>query len=189
MVQMRYTINIQRKKDGSIPFLQAATLFHLWISQFIGAACYQSYVIGDLNKDEAKIFWTEKVQEMEKQLITHNQVVPPWPDFEIIHSMCGGNMFLIGKALDYWVTESSINRAVDWEDFPFYTQELSKLTKAYFLSSLHKYEVGKSKPKWTGSVMLEVMKQLISAPQSILSYYDLCKKYGGTSIDSLISSI
>ena len=111
----------------SYHFCKQRLFFHLWISQFIGAAYNQCYVIGDLNKDEAKIFWAEKVQEMERQLINQNRVVHSWPDFEIIYSVCGGNMFLIGKALDYWVTESNIKRAVNWENFPFYTQELSKL--------------------------------------------------------------
>ena len=77
-------------------------------------------------------------------------------------------------------------KVVNWKRFPFYTQELSKLMKAYFLSGLYKHEVGKSKPQWTSGVMLGVMKQLVATPQGVASYYHLCKEFGTTSIDSLI---
>ena len=156
------------------------------MSKFIGVTRYQSYVIRDLKQDEAKLFWEEKLRRMKRQLIRHKKVVPPWPDFEIIFSMCGGNMFLIGKALDFWVIERSIKEVVDWRQFPFYTQELSKLTNAYFPSGLYKQEVGKLKPQWTGRVMLGVMKQLIATPKGVASYYDLCEEFVSTSVDSLI---
>ena len=123
---------------------------------------------------------------MKRLLIHLNIVVPPWPDFEIIFSMCGGNMFLIEKALEFWVIEHSIKEVVNWKRFPFYTQKLSKLTNAYFLPGLYKYEVGKAEPQWTSEAMLGVMKQLVATSQSVASYYHLCKEFGTTSIDSLI---
>ena len=63
-------------------------------------------------------------------------------------------MFLIEKALEFWVIEHSIKEVVNWKRFPFYTQELSKLTNAYFQPGLYKYEVGKSEPQWTSEAML-----------------------------------
>ena len=81
--------------------------------------------------------------------------------------------------------ECSIKGVVDWRQFPFYTQELSKLTNAYLLSGLYKHEVGNFKPQWTNRVMLGVMKQLIATPKGVASYYDLCKEFGSTSMDYL----
>lgn len=96
-------------------------------------------------------------------------------------------MFLIEKALEFWVIEHSIKEVANWKRFPFYTQELSKLTNTQFLSGFYKHEVGKSKPQWTSEVMLGVMKQLVATPQGVASYYHLCKEFGTTSIDLLIT--
>ena len=30
---------------------------------------------------------------------------PQWPEFDLVHFMCGGNMFLLEKALNYWLVE------------------------------------------------------------------------------------
>ena len=98
-------------------------------------------------------------------------------------------MFLIEKALEFWVKEHAINQAVDWKKFPYFTQKLNKLTEVYFLSTPSNessYEIGKSKEQWTSSDMLGVMKQLVAAPQGVLSYYNLREEFGGSSIDSLI---
>ena len=73
------------------------------------------------------------------------------------------------------------------ENFPFFIQELNKLTKAYFPSSWKfcSHEIGKSEPQWNGNHLLKVMEELVESPPGV-SYFNLCDTLGKPIIDSLI---
>ena len=167
-------------------FASSDSFFHLWLAKFIGTTRYESYVIGNLTKDDAKVYWEQKASQMELHF-SSNKIVPPRADFEVIYAMCGGNMFLIEKALEFCFKCYLLDQPVNWENFPFFIQELNKLTKAYFPSSskFHSHEIGKSEPQWNGNHLLRVMEELVESPPGI-SYFHLCNTLGKPIIDSLI---
>ena len=74
-----------------------------------------------------------------------NKIVSPRADFEVIYAMCGGNMFLTEKDLEFWFKCYLLDQSII---FPFFIQELNKLTNAYFPSSLkfRSHKIGKSEP-------------------------------------------
>lgn len=37
------------------------SFFHLWVASYIGASRYSSYVLGDLTKEEAELFWNQRL--------------------------------------------------------------------------------------------------------------------------------
>lgn len=89
---------------------------------------YETIVIGDLDKEDARIFWKQKLKQLEMDLADRNIHVPQWPEFDAVYSICGGNMFLISKALNYWVLQSA-TPPIDWYKFPYVVQEFSKLIR------------------------------------------------------------
>lgn len=91
-------LNTKEKKRFHVLLLSSNSFFHLWISKYIGTTRYETYVIGDLPKQDAKLFWED--------LLKREDISHPLPDFETIYSIRKGNMFLIEKALEYWCSES-----------------------------------------------------------------------------------
>ena len=117
-------------------------------------------------------------------LADRNIHAPQWPEFETVYSICGGNMFLLSKALDYWVVESP-TPPVDWYQFPYVEQELSKLIKAEHPShDLAMCAAGKSVPFWKTEDLYSVMRKVIKS--GAVSYQTLCKQKGRHVIDSLL---
>ena len=56
--------------------------------KFIGATRYEAYVLGDLDKSEAKAFWQEELKDLEFKLACHNECLPSlWPDFETVYML------------------------------------------------------------------------------------------------------
>lgn len=162
------------------------SFFHIWITKLIGSTRYEAYVIGDLEKEDARVFWQQKLKRFELELANENMLVPQWPDFDTVYSICGGNMFLLGKAMKYWAIECS-TPPVDWYEFPYVDQEILKLTKASLPSDdLASYEYGKSGPVWNSEDLNYVMTELINSPLGAVSYQMLCREKGRSVIESLI---
>ena len=113
-------LNTKEQNRFHVLLSSSDSFFHLWVSKYIGTTWYETYVIGDLPKQDAKLFWEALLK---KQDISH-----PLPDFETIYSVCKGNMFLIEKALDYWCSESLGQQRTHWDRFPYVEQERLGLT-------------------------------------------------------------
>ena len=113
------------------------TDFHLLMSKLIGSTKYETYVIGDLDKLDARLFWQKKLKELLGGRNIHIL------EFENVYNICGGNTFLLGCALNFCLAEDF------WNKFPYITQEISKLVKACFPYNLPLYEEGKSMPAWS----------------------------------------
>ena len=74
---------------------------------------------------------------------------------------------------------------VDWYQFPYVDQELSKLIKAEHSSDdLAMHESGKSVPFWKTEDLYSVMRKVVKS--GAVSYQTLCDEKGRRVIDSLI---
>jgi len=71
------------------------SFFHLRLPKYVDSTRYRTYVIGDLARDEAQNFWHWLKETKSSGLISAYQCSPPWPDFNDVYTVCGGNMFLI----------------------------------------------------------------------------------------------
>lgn len=63
-------LNTKELRRFHAMFASSDSFFHLWVAKYIGSTRYESYVIGDLTKDEAKLYWEEKGKQMEVELAT-----------------------------------------------------------------------------------------------------------------------
>jgi AAA+ ATPase superfamily predicted ATPase len=159
------------------------SFFHLWVQKYIGASRFNSYVIGDLAKSEARLFW-------DKHVITQLNSIDPKltaPNFEDAYSVCGGNMYLLKKYFNQYIQKEGKNFEKD--DFFLIGIERAKLTNALFKNgngsvSSH---TENGKPIWTREQFITVMKKLVNAEGGFLIYEDLCEEIGQSVVDALIN--
>ena len=162
-------MNTKEQNKFQALFCSSDSFFHLWVANYVGAHRYQTCVIGDLPKEEAREFW-QQLHQNASEIVT----------FSDAYQFCGGNMFLLQKLCEYLTLSGSTNLY----GFPYFVQERMKLIKAYYLSYQHHFL--KSAPQWNESKLIAVMQKLVKAESGFLMYDDLCKEHGGSVIDSMI---
>ena len=151
--------------------ISSVSFFHL---KYIGTSRYINYVIGDLDKSSADIFWKEKLCAVEHQNL---------PDFEEVYKICGGNMFLLKKMCSEHVIN---NGATHPQDFFMIAQEKAKLTKALFVPDMQNHF--NYKALWSRDQLIEVMETMVKAEERFLKYDELCSNMGKSVVDSLITN-
>jgi len=117
------------------------------VSNYTGANRYNTFLIGDLDEEEAKNFW-----ELLLKCSDYDNCFP-LPDFPLIYSICRGNMLVMESALKYWDSEMRVHGEINWDHFPFILQESNRLHKACFDPSAIMVK-SKSKPRWTRDDLL-----------------------------------
>ena len=110
---------------------------------------------------------------------------PPVPKFEEIYRVCGGNMFLMKEALNFWFAQHIMGKSIEWQNFPYIAQEKAKIAKAFY-PQCHVCFQNKSKPRWNKDQLVSTMKMLIESQCGYLLYSDLCTSLNSSVVDSLI---
>jgi hypothetical protein len=154
------------------------SFFHLWLNKYIGKPFYQSYVIGDLPKDEAKSYWEERVVT---GLSLPEGLSPP--SFEEAYDVCGGNLFFLRNYLKEFAITHIARMEFTPDSFPFVINERSKLFDA-----LKPEELEDATVHWTGEQFVELMKALTDGDKRFLMYDQLREKYGKKVVDSFIAN-
>ena len=165
----------------------SSSFFHLWVSRYMQQGQYESYVIGDLTREEAKRYW-------EEQILTQ----PDWkecqsPNFKMAYEVCGGNIMYLRKFALQW----KLNRGqLQCEEFSLVRQENMRLYRAcntpdYFARTFMQWyedpeSVGKKPVLWTKELFLEIAQRLVSSPEGFLAYEPLCDEFNEDVINSLI---
>ena len=171
-------LNTKERNRFHVLLSSSDSFFHLWVSKYIGSTRYETYVIADLQEDEARKFWEHLLKNYD-----HRSSVP-LPEFEEIYRMCRGNMFLMKKALHYWLSEYNAQH-IGWNGFPYVVQESAKLSRAYYRPTDLRLSESKSQPLWTKEDLINMMTKLVCA-DGFVFYTDLCDKLGGAVVDSFI---
>ena len=153
------------------------SFFHLWINQYIGKSFFESYVIGDLPKEEAKRYWEERVI-MSRSL--PSGLSPP--RFEEAYDVCGGNLYFLRNYFEEFEICHSVGFPFSPDDFPFVRNEWRALTDA-----LRPDELSDPSVLWTREQFIELMAALTSSDQGFLLYKTLENKWGKKVVDSFIS--
>jgi len=174
-------LNTKERRRFHVLLASSDSFFHRWVADYIGASRYETFVIGNLDEHDAKKFWELMLKSSNYSYQSNHNL----PDFQMIHTICGGNMLLMENALKYWKSQMHLRNNVSWELFPCLVQERSRLYRACFNPSAMKY-INKSKPCWTKETFFIVMKKLVNATNGFLFYNDLCKELGQGIVDSFI---
>jgi hypothetical protein len=153
------------------------SFFHLWLNRYIGKPFFQSYVIGDLPKDEAKRFWEERVVT---GLSLPDGLNPP--SFGEAYDVCGGNLFFLRNYLKEFAITHIAGMEFTPDDFQFVRNEWRRLTDA-----LRPDELSEPNILWTREQFIELMTDLTTSGQGFLLYSTLENKWGKKVVDSLIA--
>ena len=89
------------------------SFFHLWVSNYVGANRYKTYVIGDLPPVEVNAFWQQWKEENWTKLVMAYKYTPPIPSFDEVHKFCGGNIFLMKEALEFWFGQYATEKTIE----------------------------------------------------------------------------
>jgi len=155
------------------------SFFHLWIEKFIGASRFKSYVVGNLSREEAGNFWTDK-------LLTRNNLlknISP-PSFDHAYEACGGNIYLLEQYFsDYCLSKGALVPA----KFYLVRAERVVLVRA-FRKSERRFDHQKllEPPRWSKEAFVKIIKMLVDAKGNFLVYDDLSKEFGESVVDALI---
>ena len=154
------------------------SFFHLWINEYIGDAFFQSYVIGDLTKEEAKSYWEDRVVS---QVSLSPGVTAP--TFEEAYDICGGNLYFLRNYFE----ESKISQEAGYrftpDHFQFVRNHRSRLHRA-----LYPQKDALPPQLWTKEEFIDLMRALTSNGKPYLVYDDLCLQKGKQLVDSFIAN-
>ena len=146
------------------------SFYHMWLTKYIGSSQFNTYVIGNLTKDDAKKYWEEHALKEHR----HKSVIHA-PSFEDAYYACGGNIHLLNKyAAEYYRKKGKLVP----EDFSLVIQQGARLVKALLTESA----------EWNEADLLKVMEKLIESENGFLLYDELCKELGEVKIVSLIEA-
>ena len=146
------------------------SFYHMWLTKFIGGDQFDTYVIGNLTKDDAKKYWEEHALKEHR----HKSVIRA-PSFEDAYYACGGNIHLLNKyAAEYYRKKGKLVP----EDFSLVIQQGARLVRALLTESA----------EWNESDLLKVMEKVIESENGFLLYDELCKELGEVKIVSLIEA-
>ena len=146
------------------------SFYHRWLTNFIGADQFRTFVIGNLTKDDAKKYWEEHALKQH-----HHKSFLGTPSFEDAYFACGGNIHSLDKyAAKYYITKGELVP----ENFHFVIQQRAKLDRALLAESA----------EWNKTTLLKVMAELIESEKGFLLYNKLCKEFGERVIDSIIKA-
>ncbi|OGT69663.1 MAG: hypothetical protein A3H43_05275 [Gammaproteobacteria bacterium RIFCSPLOWO2_02_FULL_42_9] len=163
----------------------SSSFFHLWLSRFVNQDHYKSYVIGNLDQQEAARYWAEKVVP---DFDWSGHAPPP---FKMAYDICGGNMMHMKQlALQWTLNKGHLRR----EGFDLVIGALERLRRAcrpeYFTESLARHyqspDSREPEPKWSKDQLLEVLQQLVHTQEGFLIRDELCQKIKQSVIDSMI---
>ena len=146
------------------------SFYHMWLTKYIGSSQFNTYVIGNLTKDDAKKYWEEHA------LKEHcDKSVMGTPSFEDAYSACGGNIHLLNEyAIEYYLNKGELVP----EKFSHVIQQRARLDEALVTASA----------EWNKIDLLKVMAKLIESENGFLLYDELCEELGKEKIVSLIKA-
>ena len=179
-------MNTKERNKFHVILSSSDSFFHLWVSNYVGANRYKTYIIGDLTPVEANAFWQQWKEDNWTKLVTAYKYTPPIPSFNEVYKFCGGNIFLMKEALEFWFGQYATENMVEWKKFPYINQEKAKLIKAYYSSYHHVPFYDKSRPRWSKDDLITTMDLLVTSPNKFVVYSDLCEELV---VDSLIEHI
>ena len=163
--------------------ISSDSFFDQWVAQFVGSSRYNTYVVGHLDREEAEIYWKEKLQMRNAHQLRNRDACPR---FDNVFEVCGGSMYLMDKLFHEYCQESSnglISR--DVENFHVVLQEQSRMMAALALAGDVRFK-GAELPKWTRDMLIELMTMLTTESTGYLDYDKACFKCGKEAIDSMI---
>ena len=154
------------KQDRRFHVLLASSdsFYQTWLSQFLGTNRFNTFVVGNLPKDDAQIFWKESLCDSDQNP----------PSFEEAFSVCGGNILLLQQyVLEYDMMKGNLLP----EDFEPVVNERSRLMGALCETD-----------GWSETILLDVMHELTESENGFITYDNLCAKVTRDVVNSMIKA-
>ena len=155
-----FVLHTKEKRQLHVIMASSDSFYTLWVEKFIGSSRYNMYVLGHLNKEDARNYWENKVLPDNVHLLKRHECEPP--SFEKAFAICGGSMFLMNLFLEEYCEEGGgglIGENVS--NFLMVLQEERKLREAFEpKQTFPEFEP----PKWTKDALVEMMRMLLNGP-------------------------
>ena len=144
-----------------------------WLANFVGNDRFNVYAIGHLSKEQAKIFFNERIVTVASG---ENKI-----SFEEMYGVCGGNMFLMEiMYFDY------IFGGIHPKESFYLQLARSRLLKVLSPTNSFINDPLKSPPKWTKEEVLIIINRLANSEGGYVNYYEMCEEIKEESLQSLI---
>lgn len=174
-------LHTKEKQQFHVLMASSDSFFNRWVEKYIGSSRYVTYVLGHLDRNEAKKYWEMiLLSEYEGFLKKANLALPKYDD---VYSVCGGSMFLMDRFIrEYCEQKGGGLIGSDPNNFSMVIQEQRRLMRA--LSPVKTFQEN-DPPKWCRNELINLMKMMIDE-SGIINYDTVCEKLGISVINSLI---
>jgi hypothetical protein len=141
-------VKVTKQNRKFVVMLSSSDSFFLeWLTERHVRPYVDTYVVGDLDKNDAKKFYHHLSCDIEK------------PDFEKVYEIFGGRMFDIEKFLILWqATQGNL----DFENYTPIEQATSTLRHALKPEFWHKQHSDLPYPVWTKPDLLKAMQMIVN---------------------------
>ena len=124
-----FVLNTKEKRRFHVIMASSDSFYHLWVEKFIGSSRYSTYVLGHLDKSDARRYWSKVV--VDNMNLFKNRGLDP-PKFDDIYAVCGGSMFLMSQFLEEYCEEGGEGLiGENPHQFSMVLQEQRKLVSAF----------------------------------------------------------
>ena len=177
-----FVLHTKEKRHFHVLMASSDSFFNLWVEKFIVSSRYNTYVLGHLNKNDARKYWKNKVLVNNADALKEYGLDPP--KFEDVYGVCGGSMLLISSFLEEYCEEKGKGLIGDNPcNFSMVLQEQRKLCASFepFKTLEENYP-----PKWTKAHLIKVMQMLLDSEVGVIQYNSACQAIGRDILHSMI---
>ncbi|RGB30560.1 P-loop containing nucleoside triphosphate hydrolase protein [Rhizophagus diaphanus] len=171
-------LNTKQTNRFHVVLTSSDSFFYNWIADRLIIPHVNSYVVGDLSKEEAEEYF-------EKHVLPKNGCKELEGKFDHVCKITGTRMLII----DRYVKEyKNSNGKLTFSEFSVYESAYSKLIRGLYPKKV-KYSDKLDLPLWTGSDLIQTMRALVKAEnQGYILEDDLINVVGSDQIDSLVEN-
>ena len=176
-----FVLHTKEKRHFHVVMASSDSFYNLWVERYIGSSRYTTYVLGHLDKDDARRYWEDRVLVDNAHMLKKHSLDPPV--FENVFTVCGGSMFLMNLFIEEYCEEKGGRIGENPYQFSMVLQELRKLYAAF--DPTKTFQENKP-PRWSKGDITSIMKMLVNSKLGVVQYNSACDSIGKDIINSMI---
>lgn len=152
----------------------------LWLADQVRPSRFTNYLVGPLSREEAEVFWREKVLVGADRL---GALLPP--SFEDAYEACGGSIYLLKRYFsEYYQSQGELKPL----EFSTVGAERDLLVRALWGYKFSSGPTLLEDAPWSRDQFLTVIRMIVEAEGNFVVYENLCYIVGKEVVDALIGA-
>ncbi|RIB12848.1 hypothetical protein C2G38_2199567 [Gigaspora rosea] len=169
-------VNTKEKGRFHIVLTFSDSFFFNWIVNLLYIPHATPYVVGDLSKEEAEIYF-------EKHVLPQYECKELEGKFDHVRKITGTRMLIIDRHVKEY---KNFDGKLEDSKFSIYRSEYNKLNRGLYPKKL-RYPDKPNPPLWEGYYLIKTMEAIVKAEnQGYILEDDLIKEIGSEQVDSLV---